>query len=165
MNIFDDLSIAFNKAQASIGRFADQTSLKFKVGEAERKRRDFMAQLGESLYDAVCADPDMRVGREEILVGIARCETERAQAQSELDRIAQEAAAAKRELFTCSRCGGTLILGANFCPTCGVAIKSQASPHEQPFFNSAAQQPEDEVNPQPTQPCSSTQEQQPQQSQ
>lgn len=139
MGILDDLSSALSKAQAGATRFADSASLKFKLGEADRKRRDYMAQLGESLYGMVCADPALRAGREEILAGIAQCEADKAQAQAELDRIAKEAAEAKVTTLVCPNCGGALVQGASFCPVCGSQVA--ASQPAQPQAAPAAQQP------------------------
>lgn len=156
MGILDDLSSAFSKAQAGATRFADTASLKFKLGEAERKRRDLMAQLGESLYAEVCGNPALKAGREAMLAGIAQCEADRAQVQSELDRIAKEAAESKSASFTCPVCGGTLVPGARFCPTCGTRMQP-ATPQDaastQASYTRAAPQAQ-----QPQQPgCSAQQ--------
>ena len=160
MGILDDLSSAFSKAQAGATRFADSASLKFKLGEADRKRRDYMAQLGESLYGMVCGDPALRVGREDILAGIAQCEADKAQAQAELDRIAKEAAEAKAATLVCPNCGSALAPGAAFCSTCGLRVQApeQAAP-QQPAYTQAqaapaAQQPAQPQHPaQPQQPA------------
>lgn len=130
MGILDDLSSAFSKAQAGATRFADTASLKFKLGEAERKRRDLMAQLGESLYAEACGNPTLKAGREAILAGIAQCEADRAQVQSELDRIAKEAAESKSASYVCPVCGGTLVPGARFCQTCGAQMQPSSSAPE-----------------------------------
>lgn len=166
MGILDDLSSALSKAQAGATRFADSASLKFKLGEADRKRRDYMAQLGESLYGMVCADPALRAGREEILAGIAQCEADKAQAQAELDRIAKEAAEAKVTTLVCPNCGGALVQGASFCPVCGsqVAAGQPAQPQaaqapQQPAQPAAPQQPAQQPGaaPQPAQTASAQQ--------
>ena len=125
MGILDDLSSAFSKAQAGATRFADSASLKFKLGEADRKRRDYMAQLGESLYSMVCNDPALKAGREEILAGIAQCEADKAQAQAELDRIAKEAAEAKartKKIFTVVVC--VILVLALGIPTMALTVLS-----------------------------------------
>ena len=173
MGILDDLSSAFSKAQAGATRFADSASLKFKLGEADRKRRDYMAQLGESLYGMVCVDPALKAGREEILAGIAQCEADKAQAQAELDRIAKEAAEAKAATLVCPNCGGALVQGAMFCPTCGAQVMFPQQPKatdpapQQPTYTqaqpqaAAPQQPA--AAPEPQQPAAPQQPAQPQQ--
>lgn len=162
MGILDDLSSAFSKAQAGATRFADSASLKFKLGEADRKRRDYMAQLGESLYGMVCNDPALKAGREEILAGIAQCEADKAQAQAELDRIAKEAAEAKAATLVCPTCGSALTQGASFCSTCGTrvaAVEQPSAAAQQPVYTQAQPQ----AAPAPQQPAQPQQPVQPQQ--
>ncbi len=167
MGILDDLSSAFSKAQAGASRFADSASLKFKMGEAERKRRDYMAQLGESLYAEVCMNPQMKAGRETILAGIAQCDADLAQVQSELDRIARETAEAKASALTCPVCGGTLVPGARFCSTCGAQIQvsapqPEAAPQQAAYTQATPpQQPAQPQQPGPAKQAAPAQPQQP----
>lgn len=127
MGVFDDLSNVFGKAQAQATRIADTASVKFKLSEAERKRRDCMARLGESLYGEVRENPSLREGREALLADIAQHDADCVQLRSELDRIAKEAAEAKASAYACPVCGGTLVAGARFCPTCGAQMQPPAS--------------------------------------
>lgn len=127
MGIIDDLSSAFDGGLAGARRIADKTSLKFKLSEADRKRRDLMAQFGESLYEKARANSSLREGREAILDGIAALDAERAAIQAEMERVEKEAAEAKKAVpLTCSVCGGTLVAQARFCPTCGAMVYGPA---------------------------------------
>ena len=57
MGIWDNVSTMLGKGADAAGRFANATNLKFKLGEEQRKRRDLAAELGESLYETVTANP------------------------------------------------------------------------------------------------------------
>ena len=60
MGIWDNVSSMLGKGADAAGRFANATNLKFKLGEEQRKRRDLAAELGESLYETVAANPSWR---------------------------------------------------------------------------------------------------------
>jgi hypothetical protein len=52
----------------------DQQRILDKIKEAKRIRRGLMANLGESVYQIVRTDPNLRTGHEDIIDGIVACE-------------------------------------------------------------------------------------------
>lgn len=107
MGIWDNVSSMLGKGADAAGRFANATNLKFKLGEEQRKRRDLAAELGESLYETVAANPSLAAGRERILADMAACDAEIARIKEEVDRIAQENEALKAEPSPiCVLCAG-----------------------------------------------------------
>ena len=52
----------------------DQQRILDKIKEAKRIRRGLMANLGESVYQIVRTDPNLRSGHEDIIDGIVACE-------------------------------------------------------------------------------------------
>ena len=76
MGFMDDLNDMFNKSAAAAGdmlnkgasaagRMADSANLRFKQGEIDRRWKDACAALGESVIEAVKADPALLSGREQ----------------------------------------------------------------------------------------------------
>lgn len=129
MGIWNDVSSMLSKGASAAERFADATSLKFKLGEEQRKRRDLATSLGESLYEEVALNPSLAAGREHILADMAACDTEIARLKAEIDRIAQENEAIKADSvsYSCPACGSTLARDARFCSTCGTPLAPMAS--------------------------------------
>lgn len=129
MGIWDNVSSMLGKGADAAGRFANATNLKFKLGEEQRKRRDLAAELGESLYETVAANPSLAAGRERILADMAACDAEIARIKEEVDRIAQENEALKAEAvsYLCPVCGSTLARNARFCSTCGTPLAPLSS--------------------------------------
>ena len=127
MGIWDNVSSMLGKGADAAGRFANATNLKFKLGEEQRKRRDLAAELGESLYETVAANPSLAAGRERILADMAACDAEIARIKEEVDRIAQENEALKAEAvsYSCPVCGSTLARNARFCSTCGTPLATK----------------------------------------
>ena len=119
MGIWDDVSTMLGKGADAAGRFANATNLKFRLGDEQRKRRDLAAELGESLYETVAANPSLAAGRERILADMAACDAEIARIKEEVDRIARENEALKAEAvsYSCPVCGSTLARNARFCST------------------------------------------------
>ena len=87
MGFMDDLNDMFNKSAAAAGdmlnkgasaagRMADSANLRFKQGEIDRRWKDACAALGDSVIEAVKADPALLSGREQMM--------------AELDAIAKE---------------------------------------------------------------------------
>ena len=78
MGFMDDLNDMFNKSAAAAGdmlnkgasaagRMADSANLRFKQGEIDRRWKDACAALGESVIEAVKADPALLSGREQMM--------------------------------------------------------------------------------------------------
>ena len=120
MGFFDSVSDVFKEGAAAAGRAADNANLKLRQSDAEQRRRDAFARLGESLYEEVRVTPELRLGREEILAELSVIDDEIAEIAGERDRIASEKAAAKAARY-CASCGAPLVKGANFCTNCGAA--------------------------------------------
>lgn len=87
MGFMDDLNDMFNKSAAAAGdmlnkgasaagRMADSANLRFKQGEIDRRWKDACAALGESVIEAVKADPALLLGREQ-MNGRPRCNRQR----------------------------------------------------------------------------------------
>lgn len=129
MGIWDNVSTMLDKGADAAGRFANATNLKFRLGEEQRKRRDLAAELGESLYETVAANPSLAAGRERILADMAACDAEIARIKEEVDRIARENEALKAEAvsYSCPVCGSTLARNARFCSTCGTPLAPLSS--------------------------------------
>ncbi len=107
MGFMDDLNDMFNKSAAAAGdmlnkgasaagRMADSANLRFKQGEIDRRWKDACAALGESVIEAVKADPALLSGREQMMADLDAIAKERADVADELQRIAAEAEAARR---------------------------------------------------------------------
>ena len=118
MGFMDDLNDMFNKSAAAAGdmlnkgasaagRMADSANLRFKQGEIDRRWKDACAALGESVIEAVKADPALLSGREQMMADLDAIAKERADVADELQRIAAEAEAARRagRVKTCPECG------------------------------------------------------------
>ena len=118
MGFMDDLNDMFNKSAAAAGdmlnkgasaagRMADSANLRFKQGEIDRRWKDACAVLGESVIEAVKADPALLSGREKIMADLDAIAKERADVADELQRIAAETEAARRagRVKTCPECG------------------------------------------------------------
>lgn len=106
MGFMDDLNDMFNKSAAAAGdmlnkgasaagRMADSANLRFKQGEIDRRWKDACAALGESVIEAVKADPALLSGREQMMADLDAIAKERADVADELQRIAAEAEAAR----------------------------------------------------------------------
>lgn len=126
MGIWDDISGVLNRGMEGAGRIADTTSLKFKLGEVERRRRDLAADLGESLYASVESGSELPAECERIIADMRACDIEISQVKADIERIARESDAAKAAsvAYCCSHCGATLSPGARFCHACGAPAVS-----------------------------------------
>lgn len=133
MGIWDNISDALNKGVEGAGRFADATSLKFRLGEVERKRRDLAGDLGEKLYEAVSSEAGLPEGCEDIVAAMKACDSEIAQIKAEIENVARktEASKAASVTYSCPSCGATLSpQGARFCHVCGTQLAPvQAARH------------------------------------
>lgn len=140
MGIWDDISGALNKGVEGAGRFADATSLKFKLGEVERRKRDLACDLGEKFYEAVSSDSALPEGCEETIAAMKACDEEIAQIKADIEAIARktEASKAAAVTYSCPSCGATLSPGARFCHACGVALAPVQAPPQTPFQDGTA---------------------------
>lgn len=95
MGFMDDLNDMFNKSAAAAGdmlnkgasaagRMADSANLRFKQGEIDRRWKDACAALGESVIEAVKADPALLSGREQMMADLDAIAKERADVADEL---------------------------------------------------------------------------------
>lgn len=131
MGIWNDISDALSKGVEGAGRFADATSLKFKLGEAERKKRDLACDLGEKFYASVSSNEAISDDCEGIIAAMKACDAEIAQIKADIEDIARKAEASKAAsvTYSCPSCGATLSAGSRFCHACGTALAPvQASP-------------------------------------
>lgn len=141
MGFMDDLNDMFNKSAAAAGdmlnkgasaagRMADSANLRFKQGEIDRRWKDACAALGESVIEAVKADPALLSGREQMMADLDAIAKERADVADELQRIAAEAEAARRagRAKTCPECGGEVGIDAKFCMHCGYPMPIDVQP-------------------------------------
>ena len=141
MGFMDDLNDMFNKSAAAAGdmlskgasaagRMADSANLRFKQGEIDRRWKDACAVLGESVIEAVKADPALLSGREQMMADLDAIAKERADVADELQRIAAEAEAARRagQVKTCPECGGEVGIDAKFCMHCGYPMPIDVQP-------------------------------------
>lgn len=141
MGFMDDLNDMFNKSAAAAGdmlnkgasaagRMADSANLRFKQGEIDRRWKDACAVLGESVIEAVKADPALLSGREKIMADLDAIAKERADVADELQRIAAETEAARRagRVKTCPECGSEVGIDAKFCMHCGYPLPIDVRP-------------------------------------
>lgn len=141
MGFMDDLIDMFNKSAAvagdmlnkgasAAGRMADSANLRFKQGEIDRRWKDACAALGESVIEAVKADPALLSGREKMMADLDAIAKERADVADELQRIAAETEAARRagRVKTCPECGGEVGIDAKFCMHCGYPMPIDIEP-------------------------------------
>ena len=77
--------------------------------------------MGASLYDVTKDDANLRAGREALYDGIAACDAERAQCQTEIERLEAESAAATaaNSYYVCPFCGSHVVTTDLFCSGCG----------------------------------------------
>lgn len=141
MGFMDDLNDMFNKSAAvagdmlnkgasAAGRMADSANLRFKQGEIDRRWKDACAVLGESVIEAVKADPALLSGREKMMADLDAIAKERADVADELQRIAAETEAARHagRVKTCPECGGEVGIDAKFCMHCGYPMPIDVQP-------------------------------------
>ena len=141
MGFMDDLNDMLNKSAAAAGdmlnkgasaagRMADSANLRFKQGEIDRRWKDACAALGESVIEAVKADPALLSGREQMMADLDAIAKERADVADELQRIAAEAEAVRRagRVKTCPECGGEVGIDAKFCMHCGYPMPIDVQP-------------------------------------
>ncbi len=148
MGFLDNVQSTFNRGVAAAGRTTDSVRLRAQMADAVKRRQNLAAQLGASLYDVTCDDPTFRTGRESLYDAIAAVDAERAQIQSELDRIEQEAQAAQSasSSVSCPFCGARLSATDVFCSGCGKPMT------EIEAARNAAQQPAPAVSDGPSCP-------------
>lgn len=124
MGFLDNLSDTFNSAASATSRGAKTVKLKSQIGEVNKRRADFAAQLGASLYDATKDYDKFRIGRENLYDGIAECDRQREQLQREVAQLEAEAAAESQsqKTYTCQQCGNTVRDTDAFCSGCGKSV-------------------------------------------
>ena len=93
MGFFDSIQDAMNRGTAAAGRTGRTVQIRHQLNELSRQRRDFMTQLGASLYESVKDNEELRAGREALLDGIAAVDQQYADLTAELSAIEAEAAA------------------------------------------------------------------------
>lgn len=140
MGIWNDISEALNKGVEGAGRIADATSLKFKLGEVERRKRDLACELGEKFYVAVSSDVALPESCEETIAAMKACDEEIAKIKADIEEIARKAEASKAAsvTYSCPSCGATLSPGARFCHACGTALAPVQAPSQTPFQDGSA---------------------------
>ena len=149
MGFLDNLSAALDKGVAGASRMADTASLKMKVVDTDRRRKEALVNLGE----AVVADPAVVEALtpefKDLFSAVFDCDAEKRQLQEEIaaieEQVAQEKAQSAAEAsrtaapmgaavvgspagsnapvsYVCSSCGAPVAQGAQFCSNCGKAI-------------------------------------------
>ena len=73
-----DLGASLSHGTEAAGRAATSAKLKVQLADAQRRRKDLLTQLGDTLYDATKDLPEFRAGREQIYDGIAEVDAEMA---------------------------------------------------------------------------------------
>ena len=121
MGFFEDLSATVNRGLDDASRMADNAGAKFKLAEAKRRRREAMADYGESMFEAYSQEPTFAQGREELIAAVAKIDEEIAAIQAKIDEN-ERRTAEKKTVLSCPTCGATLAEGVNFCSNCGTAI-------------------------------------------
>ena len=71
-----DLGASLSHGTEAAGRAATGAKLKVQLADAQRRRRDLMTRLGESLYDVARTMPELVSGREQIFDQIASIDDE-----------------------------------------------------------------------------------------
>ena len=148
MGFFDDLQHSVNKGMEAASRTGQQAKLSLERSNLESQREDLYAQLGKGLYDVVCANGELRAGREPLLDGIASLNEQIADVARRIDALAQPAPAtapaAARTPGTpavastsaapgtpapagittcfCSVCGARVSTSDRFCQVCGTPM-------------------------------------------
>lgn len=125
MGFLDDLSEVFGKGSVAMSRVADTASMKFKLTDVDRKRREAAARLGEGVYAMVKADPALAAQFKDVIDEMDALAAQRAELQAELDRLEREAAEAKAAsaVVVCPTCGAALAPNARFCQACGSFVE------------------------------------------
>lgn len=125
MGILDDLTSTFNKGAAAAERGVKTVKLRAQIGDLEKQRQEFCAQLGASLYEVTKDDSSFREGRESLYNGIDSCDAERNTCLRLIEEIEQQAVqdAAACEMLTCTVCGSVVNGNDSFCSGCGTSVE------------------------------------------
>ena len=124
MGFFDSIQDAMNRGTAAAGRTGRTVQIRHQLNELSRQRRDFMTQLGASLYESVKDNEELRAGREALLDGIAAVDQQYADLTAELSAIEAEAAASQQAtiMLQCTKCGAVVSAADFFCSGCGKQV-------------------------------------------
>ncbi len=129
MSFLDTVSAKLNQGQAAASRTTQTLKLKGQLADVNKRRQDYAAQLGASLYEATKDDPAFRAGREQLYDGITALDQQRSQILQQMQEIEQQAYAAAEAAatFQCQVCGTTVRNTDLFCSGCGTPV-DQARP-------------------------------------
>ena len=124
MGFFENIQDAMNRGTAAAERTGRTVQIRHQLGELSRQRRDYMTQLGASLYETVKADAQLRSGREALLDGIATIDQQYVDLSRELAQIEAEAAASQQAqvMLQCTTCGAAVSAADFFCSECGTSV-------------------------------------------
>ena len=133
MGLFDNVADAVARGTAAAGRTGRAARLRTQATEVASRRKDLMAQLGESVYAELSADVRWRSGREELLGGISDADEELAQIAEQLADIDAQAQAAQlaARTYVCPQCGSRVSGSQRFCAGCGMPVQQIVSQTEE----------------------------------
>ena len=126
MGLLDNIKDGFNRGTASAGRTIEKVQLNSKLDDIAKERKDFMAQLGASVYQLIKEMPELREGRESLFAAIDDCDARSADIKAQIEALEAEAEAAEAlQNLTCAKCGNPLKPDALFCAACGTKVEKE----------------------------------------
>lgn len=127
MGFLDDLGGKLNRGAEITARTGKNIKLKAQLAEKKTQRNAAFARLGEAVFNESKADPARFDDLKDLVAVIAEIDDEIGVIQSDLDKIAEDAAASARSYVSgsCPTCGYRPNQGDAYCSRCGSKIPDQ----------------------------------------
>lgn len=127
MGFLDDLGGKLNRGAEITARTGKNIKLKAQLAEKKTQRNAAFARLGEAVFNESKTDPARFDDLKDLVAVIAEIDDEIGAIQSDLDKIAEDAAASARSYVSgsCPTCGYRPNQGDAYCSRCGSKIPDQ----------------------------------------
>ncbi|MGN0261264.1 MAG: hypothetical protein ACI4B9_00215 [Eggerthellaceae bacterium] len=127
MGFLDDLGGKLNRGAEITARTGKNIKLKAQLAEKKAQRNAACARLGEAVFNESKADSARFDDLKDQISAIAEIDDAIEAIQSDLDKIAEDAAASARSYVTgtCPTCGYRPNQGDAYCSRCGSKIPDQ----------------------------------------
>lgn len=124
MGFLDDLGGKLNRGAEITARTGKNIKLKAQLAEKKSQRNMALARLGEAAYEQSKKDSSRFEDMAELVSVIQEIDAAIEAIQSDLDKIAEDAAASARSYVTgtCPTCGFRPNQGDAYCSRCGTKI-------------------------------------------
>lgn len=127
MGLLDDLSGKLNRGAEITARTGKSIKLRAQLAEKKTQRNAACARLGETVFNESKADSARFDDFKDLISAIGEIDGAIEAIQSDLDKIAEDAAASARSYVagTCPTCGYRPNQGDAYCSCCGSKISEQ----------------------------------------